>query len=107
MMNIFTDAFFYESVKTQERYGLKFFDFNSKDLAIKVKEINHYIYEAYQDIYIHQLNLKPTYVAFSIFTKLFVLEDNDISNVNFINKLDKDLRYNLTPEAQYVNKLIK
>ena len=107
MMNIFTDAFFYESVKTQERYGLKFFDFNSKDLAIKVKEINHYIYEAYQDIYIHQLNLKPTYVAFSIFTKLFVLEDNDIFNVNFINKLDKDLRYNLTPEAQYVNKLIK
>ena len=63
MMNIFTDAFFNESVRTQERYGLKFFDFNSKDLALKVNEINHYIYKAYQDIYINQLDLKPTYVA--------------------------------------------
>ena len=107
MMNIFTDAFFNESVKTQERYGLKFFDFQSKDLAQKVKEINHYIYCSYQDIYKNHLNLKPTYVAISIFTKLFVVEDNDINNVNWVNKLDKALKENSTPEAVYVNNLLK
>ncbi len=107
MMNIFTDAFFYESVKTQERYGLKFFDFNSKELSEKVREINHYIYIAYQDIYSKKLPLKPTYVAISIFTKLFVVEDNDLNNVNWVNQLDKALKENSTPEAQYVNSLIK
>lgn len=107
MMNIFTDAFFYDSIKTQERYGLKFFDLDSKELSAKVKEINHWIYTAYQDIYANKINVKPTYVALSIFTKLFVLEDKDINNVNWVNKLDKALKLNNTPEAQYVNNLIK
>ncbi len=107
MMNIFTDAFFYASLKTQERYGLKFYDLTSKDLDKKVKELNHYIYYAYQDIYKNQLNLKPTHVAISIFTKLFVLENNDINNVNWVNRLDKDLKGNLSEEAKYVNNLVK
>ncbi len=107
LMNIFTDAFFYASVKTQERYGLKFFDLTSPELSKKVKELNDYMYDAYQDIYKNRLNLKPTYVAISIFAKLFILVNNDLNNVNFLNQLDKALRENSTEEAKYVNKLIK
>lgn len=107
MTNIFNDAFFYASVKTQERYGLKFFDLTSPKLAEKVKLLNDYMYAAYQDIYARHLNLKATLVAISIFVKLFVLEDNDINNVNLVNQLDKALKENSSEEAKYVNNLIK
>lgn len=107
MMNIFTDAFFYASVMTQERYGLKFYSLTSHDLDKKVLELNDYIYDAYLDIYTHELDLKPTYVAISIFARLFIVENNDIDNVNFLNQLDKALKKNSTPEAKYVNNLFK
>ena len=105
MINIFTDKNFIASVKDQERYGLRFIDFNSDDYIEKVKKLNHYIYTSYQDIYSNHLDLHATICAISIFVKMFVEDIKDVNSVNWLNKLEKALINNSTNEAKYVNKL--
>lgn len=104
MMNILTDESFIKSMRVQNKYGIKFLEFDGKELEEKVKNMNHFIYSSYLDIYQNKKNLKATYVAMMIFTKFFLdqsLPYND--SVNLCNKFYKDLKLNKSEEAKYVN----
>ena len=102
MMNIFKNTFFHKACKVQEQYGLKFRSFLDKDLNHIVYQLNHALYVLFDTYYKQKPEgLISIYFAGMIFAKYFVIENNDLDNVNIINKLDKDLKEGKTKEAKF------
>lgn len=107
LMNIFRNTFFHKAVKVQEKYGLKFKSFKDKDLEHIVYELNESLYKMYQEVNATQpKGILPIYCAFMLFNHYFLIEDNDIDNVNNLNMVDKLSKDSKNPNTIFVKHIL-
>ncbi len=108
MVNIINDPYFHMYLKSQEEYyHLKFINVLDKNLIEVIKKLNDSMYKMFE--YVQKNNVQgfdSSLTAIMIFAHYFIVENNDINNVNLLNQLDKEFKENKTLSANIAHKFV-
>ena len=99
--SIMNEKLFKESLKDKEKYGVHCNAFDVSDIEKFVK----LAYYAYRDIKSYNKKMSMYSVFLGIFGKIFCTFDKNVNEIDMLAKVSKDLKYNRTAEALYVNSL--
>ena len=95
------EKLFKEALKDKEKYGVHCNAFDVSDIEKFVK----LAYYAYRDIKSYNMKMSMYCVFLAIFGKIFCTFDKNVNETDMLAKVSKDLKYNRTAEALYVNSL--
>ncbi len=104
--HIFTEPLFLEGYKEQEKYGLKLKKFSDQEVKDLAKVFTEYCYKIFQDKF-NDPNFEVAYAFISVFLRLFAEKTADADPINYNIRMMKEMEENSTPEAKYVNELLK
>ncbi len=108
LTNIFRNTYFHKAINVQTKYGLKFKSFFDKDLEHYIYKLNHSVFNMYSTYFKDEpLNVNPNMCAAMLFAKFFIIENNSINNANILNRLDNELNEGQSPNALFVNNILK
>ncbi len=108
LCNNVKDSYFHWYLKSQEEYySLKFVNVLDKDIVNLVNKLNDSLYDMYDYVGKQKIDgLDASLIAMMIFCHYFVVENNDINNVNLLNQLDKEFKENQTFSAKIAHKFV-
>lgn len=108
LCNDIKDPYFHAYLKSQEEYyGLKFINVLDKNIVNVIYKLNESLFKMYDYIGKKKIEgLDSSLIAMMIFNHYFLVENNDINNVNLLNQLDKEFRENKTERAILAHKFV-
>lgn len=104
--HIFIEPLFLEGYKEQEKYGLKIKKFSDEEVKAKAAEFTKLCYKVQAEKFTDP-NFEVAYAFISIFLRLFAEKTADANPVNYNVRMMNEMETNATPEARYVNELLK
>lgn len=104
--HIFTEPLFLEGYKAQEKYGLKLKQLSSEETKELAAKFTKLCYKTQAEKFADP-NFEVAFAFISIFLRLFAEKTADANPINYNIRMMKEMEENSTPEARYVNELLK
>ena len=108
LTNVFGSTYFHKAINIQTKYGLEFIPFNDKNLEHYIFKLNRDSYKMFSKYFAEMpLDVNPNFCAGMLFAHYFITKNNDLNNINILNRLDKELKEGITPSAKFVKSILE